>query len=54
MASKMVDYNSQDSPYGSDEQRGVGNSYDLTDTLRSLKEKIRSFKVDNHTIMWAQ
>jgi len=44
MASKMVDY--RDSAYGSDEQYGVGNSFDLEDTLRILKEEIRSCMVD--------
>ena len=52
MNSKMVDY--KDSPYKSDEQRGDGNSSDLTDTLRSLKEEIKSFKVENEKIMEAQ
>ena len=51
MTSKMGDY--KDSPYGSDEQCGVGHSSDLADTLRSLKEKIRSFKVDNDIIIMA-
>ena len=36
MTSKMIDYSSWDSPYGSDEERGVGHSYNLEDTLRSL------------------
>lgn len=53
MTSKMVDYSSRDSPYGSDEQCGVGNSYDLADTLRSLKVEIRSYKVDNNIIIQA-
>jgi len=45
----MVDY--RDSPYESDEQCGVGHSSNLTDTLRKLKEEIRSCKVDNDKIM---
>jgi len=45
----MVDY--KDSPYESKEQYGVGNSYDLAVTLRSLKEEIRSCKEDNDIIM---
>lgn len=49
MASKMVDY--RDSPYESEEQYGVGNSSNLAMTLRSLKEEIRSCKVDNDIIM---
>ena len=52
MASKVVDY--IESPYVSDGQRGVGNSSDLADTLRSLKEEMRSCKVDNDKIMQAQ
>jgi len=50
----MVDYSSQDSPYGSDEKRGAGNSSNLADTLRSLKAEIRSCKEDNDKIMQAQ
>jgi len=49
MASKVVDY--RDSPYESEEQYGVGKSSDLEVTLRSLKEEIRSCKVDNDRIM---
>ena len=52
MASKVVDY--IESPYESNGQRGVGHSSDLADTLRSLKEGIRSCKVDNGKIMQAQ
>ena len=51
MTSKMVYYSSQDSPYGSDENRGLENSSDLADTLRRLKQEIRSCKVDNDKIM---
>ena len=51
MTSKMVDYRSRDSPYGLDEQHGVGNSYDLVETLRSLKAEIRSCKEDNDKII---
>ena len=51
MTRKMVDYSFQDSPYGSDEQRGVGHSFDFEDTLRSLKEEIRSCKEDNDKIV---
>lgn len=49
MASKVVEY--KDSPYESEEKYGVGSSSDLVDTLRSLKEEIRSCKVDNDIIM---
>ena len=49
MTRKMVDYNSRDSPYGSDEKRGVGDSSDLEDKLRSLKEKIRICKLCYHS-----
>ena len=51
MTRKMVDYNSRDSPYGSDEKCGVRNSSNLADTLRSLKEELRSCKEDNDIIM---
>ena len=51
MASKMVDY--KDSPYESKEQYGVGNSSNLTITVGSLKEKIRSCKADNDRIIEA-
>lgn len=40
MTSKMVDY--KYSPYESDGKCGVGNSYDLADILKSLKEEIRN------------
>ena len=52
MTNKMVDY--KDSPYESDEQHGVANTSDLTDTLRILKEEIRICKADNEKIMQAQ
>jgi len=51
MTRKMVDYNSQDSPYKSDEQHGDEYSLDIKDTLRSLKEDIISCKVDNDRII---
>ena len=51
MASKVVDYIK--CPYASDDQRGVGHSYDLADTLKILKEEIRSCKEDNDKIMQA-
>jgi len=54
MTIKMVDYNFWDSPYGLYEQYGVGNYFDLKDTLRSLKEKIRSYKADNDIIIQEQ
>jgi len=47
MTRKMVEYNSQYSPYGSNEQHGVGNSFDLGETLRSLNEQLRICKADN-------
>ena len=49
MASKIVDY--RDSPYQFEEKYGVGNSSDFPVTLRSLKEGIRSSKVDNDKII---
>ena len=49
MASKMVDY--KDSPYESEEKYGGGSPFYLAITLRSLKEEIRSCKVDNDKIM---
>ena len=52
MFSKMVGY--KNSPYESNEQRGVGNSSDLANTLRSLREEIMSWKVDNEKIIQAQ
>jgi len=52
MIRKMVDY--KDSPYESHEQCGVGHSSDIADTLRILKEQIRSCKEDNDKIMHAQ
>jgi len=45
MTSNTVDY--VESPYESDGKRGMGNSFDLEDTLRSLKEGIRSCRKDN-------
>lgn len=53
MTSNMVDYSSQDSPYGSDEKHIVGNSSNLAETLRSLKEKIRICKADSDIIIQA-
>ena len=49
MASKVVDY--IEYPYELDGKHGVGNSYDLVDTLRRLKEQIRSCKADNEWII---
>ena len=54
MTNNMVDYSSRDSPYGSNEQCGVGNSSNLENTLRSLMKKIRSCKEDNDKVMHAQ
>jgi len=48
MNSKMVDYKYY--PYESYEQGG-GHSSNLVDTLRSLKEEIRSCKADNGIII---
>ena len=50
MTRNMVDY--KDCPYKSDEQ--VLGTSNLADTLRSLKEEIRSYKADNEKIMQAQ
>lgn len=47
----MVDY--KDSPYELEEKYGVGNSPNLADTLRSLKEEIRSCKENNDRIIQA-
>ena len=44
MDRNMVDY--KDSPYDSYEQHG-GKSFNLVDTMRSLKEEIRICTVDN-------
>ena len=49
MANKMVDY--KDSPCESNEQYSVGNYPDLADTLRGLKEEIRSCNANNDRIM---
>ena len=51
MTSKMVEY--KDSPYESNEQRGVWQSSDLAQTLRRLKEEIRICKANNDEIMQA-
>jgi len=51
MTSKMVYYIY--SPYESNEQCVVGYSSNLVDTLRSLTEETRSYKVDNDIIMQA-
>lgn len=42
MKRKMVDYNLHDSPYILDEQHDDEYHPKITDTLRSLKVKIRS------------
>lgn len=52
MARTMVDY--RDSPYKSEEQYGIVNSYNLGVTLRSLKEEIRSCKAANDKILQSQ
>ena len=52
MTSKIVDY--KYSPYESNEQRDVGHSSELVDTLRSLMEELRSCKTDNDKIMQVQ
>jgi len=49
MLSKVVDY--VKSPYTSDEQRTVGNTFDMTDTFISFKEVIICCKVDNEWII---
>ena len=51
MDRKMVDY--KDSHYESYEKHG-GHSFDLEDTLRSLKDERRSCKVENDRIIFAQ
>ena len=52
MASNVVEY--VESSYASDEQCGVGHTSDLVDTLKILKEDIRSCKADNDWIIQAQ
>jgi len=52
MASKVVDY--IESLYSSNGQCGVGNSYDLVDALRIIKEEIINCKEENDKIMKAQ
>jgi len=47
----MVDYNSPNFPYRSNEKHGDGHSPGITDTLRSLKEEIRICKADNDKII---
>lgn len=54
MTSRMVDYSSRDYPYGSDEKLGVMNSFELVDTLRSLKVEIGSCKANNDIIIQVQ
>jgi len=49
MDRKVVDY--VESPHASDEQRGVGHTSDLANTLRSLKEDIRSCKANNDQVI---
>jgi len=51
MNSNKVDYISRDFPYGLDEKHHVGNSSNLENTLRSLKDDIMNYKVDNERIM---
>jgi len=53
MTSKMVDYSSCDSPCRLIWQHGDGYSPDIVDTLRSLRENIRSCKVDNDRLVEA-
>eukprot|EP00253_Pinus_taeda_P007730 PITA_07730 len=51
MISKVVDY--IESPYASNDKHGTRNTSDLEDTLRNLKEQIRSCKADNDWIIQA-
>lgn len=50
----MVDYNSRDSPYRSDEKHGDEYSHSITNILKSLKVEIRSYKEDNDKIIQSQ
>jgi len=50
----MVDYSSCDSPYKSVGKQGGENSPSIEDTLRSLRENIRSCKADNDRLVEAQ
>lgn len=54
MTKKMVDYTSHDSPYRSYKQHGDEWSPGIADTLRSLKQEIRSCKADNDRIIQSQ
>lgn len=51
MTRSMVDYSSLDSPYGSNDEHGVGNSFDLANALIKMKEELRSCKEYNERIM---
>lgn len=51
MTSRMVDYNSHDCPYRSDERQGDEYSLAITNMLRSLKEEIRSCKEKNSRLI---
>jgi len=51
MTRKMVNYSSHDSPYKLVGKQGDGYSPDITDTLRSLREKIRSCKENNDRLI---
>ena len=54
MTRKMLDYSSRDSPYKSVGKQGDECSPNIADTLRSLRENIRSHKVDNDKFIEAQ
>lgn len=47
----MVGYNSHDSPYISVGQQGEEYSPSIEDTLRSLREEIRSWKEENDRLL---
>lgn len=47
----MVDYSSRDSPYRSVGQQGDEHSLGIVDTLRGLKEEIRSCKENNDRLV---
>lgn len=54
MTGKMVDYSSRNTSYRSSKKDGDEYSPHIENSLRSLKEEIRSFKVDTDIIIQSQ
>ena len=54
MTRKMVDYSSRDSPYILVGHQGDEYSPDIVDTLRCLKEKIKSCKANKDRLIETQ